>query len=209
MIGRIRLTMLAATAAGFLLSGLASTAHAGLLSLATGSCGLQESQPFLRWGDSNEYTLVPGGTFEAGSPSWALFGAARVVSGNETYFVSGPGSHSLSLPTGSAATSPPACTGIDHPSMRFFVRNTGSSSSRLRVYATYPLLLGLPYTAYLGEVSGSAAWEPSPALQMGLLNNTIGSLTLGESTVTFTFVPADSTGDWAIDDVYLDPFARW
>jgi len=92
--------------------------------------------------------------------------------------------------------------------MRFFVRNTGSSTSRLRVYATYPLLLGLPYTAYLGEVSASSKWSPSPALQMGLLNNTIGSLTLGESTVSFTFVPADSTGNWSVDDVYLDPFAR-
>lgn len=209
MCGRIRLTMLAATAAGFLLTGLASTAHAGLLSLATGSCGLQESQPFAHWGDANYYTQVPGGTFESGTPSWSLRGGAKVVFGNESYYVSGAGFHSLSLPGGSSATSPAACTGIDHPSMRFFVRNTGSSSSRLKVYATYPLLLGLPYTAYLGEVSGSSNWEPSPVLQMGLLNNTIGSLTLGESTVTFTFVPADSSGNWSIDDVYLDPCMRW
>lgn len=209
MFGRIRLTMLAATAAGSLLAVVASSAHAGLLSLATGSCGLQESQPFAHWGDTNQYTLVPGGTFEAGSPSWALFGGANVALGNESYYVSGPGTHSLSLPSGSWATSVSACTGIDHPSVRFFVRNTGSSSSRLRVYATYPLLLGLPYTAYLGEVSGSASWQPSPALEMGLLNNTIGSLTLAESTVSFTFAPADSTGHWSVDDVYLDPCMRW
>src|SRR5579875_2995068 len=184
MVRRIRLVMLAATAAGSLLAGVASTAHAGILSLAPGSCGYPESQVFLPWGDSSYYVPVPGGTFE-------------------------PGTYSLSLPAGSRATSPPACTGIDHPSMRFFVRNTGASTSRLKVYATYPLLLGLPYTAYLGEVSGSGSWQPSAKVTLGLLNNTLGSLTLGESTVSFTFMPADSTGNWTIDDVYLDPAMRW
>jgi hypothetical protein len=92
--------------------------------------------------------------------------------------------------------------------MRFFVRNTGSSTSRLKVYATYPLLLGLPYKAYLGEVSGAGTWQPSSAVQIGLLNNTLGSVTLGESTISFTFVPADTSGNWQIDDVYLDPFHR-
>jgi len=209
MVRRIRLVMLAATAAGSLLAGVASTAHAGILSLAPGSCGYPESQVFLPWGDSSYYVPVPGGTFEPGTAPWGLSGGAKVVPGNESYHVSGPGSYSLSLPAGSRATSPPACTGIDHPSMRFFVRNTGASTSRLKVYATYPLLLGLPYTAYLGEVSGSGSWQPSAKVTLGLLNNTLGSLTLGESTVSFTFMPADSTGNWTIDDVYLDPAMRW
>jgi hypothetical protein len=43
---------------------------------------------------------------------------------------------------------------------------------------------------------------------MGLLTNAIGSLTLGETTVSFTFAPADNTGAWSVDDVYLDPYAR-
>jgi hypothetical protein len=128
---------------------------------------------------------------------------AKVVAG------SGVGrSASLSLPAGSSAASPPACTGIDHPSTRLFVRNTGSASSRLKVFATYPIILGLPYTAYLGEVSGSASWQPSAPLELGL-NNIIGSLSLTESTISFTFVPADSSGNWSIDDVYLDPYRRF
>jgi hypothetical protein len=154
----------------------------------------------------NSYTQIPGGSFEAGTPSWLLRNGAKVVSGNESYNVAG-GSHSLSLPAGSSASSPLACTGIDHPSVRFFVRNTGSSSSRLNVYATYPILLGIPYTAYLGQVSGSASWQPSQAVQLGL-NNIVGSLSLTESTISFTFVPADNTGNWSIDDVYLDPRCR-
>jgi hypothetical protein len=92
--------------------------------------------------------------------------------------------------------------------MRFFVRNTGSSFSRLNVYGTYPIILGIPLTVYLGQVSGSGTWQPSSAVQIGLLSNTLGSLTLGESTISFSFRPADSAGNWSIDDAYLDPFCR-
>lgn len=183
-------------------AAIAPSAHAGLLSLAPGSCGQQESQPFASYGDSNSYVLVPGGSFEAGAPGWVLTGGASVVSGGAS------SSHSLSLPAGSSATSASACTGLDHPSARLFVRNTGSTSSRLRVYATYRLLLGLPYTISLGELSGSGTWQPSAPLEMGLLNNVVGSVTLTQSTIQFTFVPADNLGKWQIDNVYLDPFRR-
>jgi hypothetical protein len=207
MLTRINLAVVGAASTLAVLAAVAPSAHAGLLSLATGPCGQTESQAFSQFGDSAWYVPVPGGSFEAGGPSWFLFGGAAVVSGNESYDVGG--SRSLSLPAGSSATSPPACTGIDHPSARLFVRNTGSSSSRLNVWATYPLLLGIPYTAYLGQVStSSSSWQASSPVVMGLLNNTIGSLTLAKSTVSFTFAPADSSGKWQIDDVYLDPYHR-
>jgi len=208
MLTRIRMAVVTAGSVVAAMAAVAPSAHAGLLSLTTGPCGQVETHPFAPWGDNAAYVQVPGGTFESGAAGWALNGGAKVVSGNETFGVSGPGSHSLSLPAGSSATSPAQCTGIDHPSMRFFVRNTGSSSSRLNVYATYPLLLGIPYTAYLGSVSGTGKWEPSSVVSIGLLNNTLGSLTLGESMISFTFRPADSTGHWQIDDAYLDPFCR-
>jgi hypothetical protein len=196
-------------AAGALLAVGASAAHANLLSVLPGTCGSQpESQPFAPWGDTNSYTPMPGGSFEPGTPSWLLAGGAKVVSGNESFRVAG-GSHSLSLPAGSSATSPVECTGTDHPSARMFVRNTGSSSSRLNVWATYPPVLGLlPDKVYLGQISGSSSWEPSSYLVMGLLTNTIGSLNLGETTVSLTFAPADKIGNWSVDDVYLDPRCR-
>lgn len=200
MFSKIRMAAVAAGSSLAMLAAVAPSAHAGLLSLATGPCGQQEYQPFA--GDSNYYVQVPGGTFESGSQPWLLTKGAKVVSGGAYH-----GSRSLSLPAGSSATSPPACTGIDHPSMRFFVRNTGSSTGRLRVYGTYPLLLGLPLTVDLGSVSGTGTWEPSSPVQIGLLNNTLGSLTLSKSTISFTFVP--SGGNWQIDDVYLDPYHRY
>jgi hypothetical protein len=201
------MAVLAASSSIAALAAVAPSAHAGLLSLATGPCGQVESQAFAQFGDNNTYVAVPGGSFENGAFGWRLSGGAQVVSGNESYNIV-DGSHSLRLPAGSSATSPAQCTGIDHPSMRFFVRNTGSPTSQLKVYATYPLLLGLPYRAYLGTVSGSGSWAPSSPVQIGLLNNTLGSLTLAESTISFTFVPADSSGNWQIDDAFLDPYCR-
>jgi len=209
MFTRIKLAVVGAASSLAVLAAVAPAAHAGLLSLVPGSCGQTETQPFAQFGDKHNYVPMPGGTFEPGSISWLMAGGAKVVSGNETYNVSGKGGYSLSLPAGSSATSPAACTGIDHPSARMFVRNTGSSSSRLNVWATYPPVLGLlPDKVYLGQISGSAAWQPSSYIVMGLLNNTIGSVNLGETTVSLTFAPADKSGNWQIDDVYLDPFCR-
>jgi hypothetical protein len=205
MLSKIKVGVAGAASTVAMLAVLAPSAHAGLLSLTTGACGQVESQPFAQFGDSNTYVPVPGGSFEPGSPSWFLTGGAHVVTGNESF---GAGSHSLSLPAGSSATSPAACTGLDHPSARVFVRNTGSSSSRLRVYATYRLVLGIPYTISLGELSASSSWQPSTPLNMGLLNNVLGSVTLSQSTISFTFVPADDSGNWSIDDLYLDPYCR-
>lgn len=204
MFSKIRMGALAASSSIAMLAAVAPSAHAGLLSLAPGACGQTLSQPFAQFGDTNEYALVPGGSLEAGTPSWTLKGGAQVVTGSAH-----SGSRSLSLPAGSSATSPGACTGIDHPSARMFVRNTGSSTSKLNVWATYTPILGLiPVKVSLGTVSGSATWQPSSPMVMGLLSNLIGSLNLGTTTVSFTFAPADKTGNWQIDDLYLDPHCR-
>jgi hypothetical protein len=209
MFTRIKLAVVGAASSLAVLASIAPAAHANVLSIFGGLCGSPPaSQPFAPWGDTNYYTPVPGGSFESGTPSWLLSGGAKVVSGNESYKVAG-GSRSLSLPAGSSATSPAMCTGTDYPSARLFVRNSGSSSSRLNVWAIYPPVLGLlPDKVSLGYLSGSGTWKPSSVLQMGLLNNTIGSLNLGETTISFEFAPADNTGNWSIDDVYLDPRCR-
>jgi hypothetical protein len=208
MIRRIRAVFLAASSVLALASIAAPAAHANPLSILPGSCGNQPaSQPFARFGDYNEYTPVPGGSFEAGSVPWAITGGAHVVTGNETYHVAGAGnSHSLALPAGSSATSPASCTSIYHPTVRLFVRNTGATSSHLIVQAIYPTLLGVG-TSTIGELSGSSSWKPSPAMSL-LVTNLLATLSLNHTSIAFRFVPADRTGNWTIDDVYLDPFMR-
>jgi hypothetical protein len=208
MIRRIRAAFLATLSALSLGALVAPAANANLLSILPGSCGNQpESQPFAQFGDKANYTLVPGGNFEPGNPVWALTGAAHVASGSETYHVGGSAdSQSLSLPAGSSATSPASCTDIYHPTVRLFVRNTGAPTSRLTVQAIYPTLLGTGITT-LGHVAGTSTWAPTAADSL-FLNNLLATLSLNQTSIAFRFVPADSTGNWSIDDVYLDPYAR-
>jgi hypothetical protein len=183
-------------------------AQANPLSILPGSCGNQvDSHPFARWGDNNSYTLVPGGTFEAGGLPW-LSSGANVAAGNESYYVNASSDHnSLSLPTGSSATSLPVCTSIYHPTLRLFVDNTGSASSRLRVEALYPGLLGGVQVARLGDLGGTSTWQPSPELQL-TVTNLFATLSLQQTVMAYRFTPQGVGGQWRIDDVYLDPRMR-
>lgn len=205
MMGRIKLAGLAAVATLAISGGLAGGAQANILSLLPGTCGNQPaSQPFAQWQDNSSYTLVPGGSFESGSVPWVLSGGATVQSGNNSLTA---GSRSLSLPSGSTATSPADCTSIYNPTARLFVQNTGNTASHLSVYALYPGLLGWVQSAKIGSLTNTGSWAPSPQLSLGGVN-LMATLSLAQTVVAFQFKPADSLGKWRIDDVYLDPFCK-
>jgi hypothetical protein len=210
MIRRTRAAIVSVLSVLSLAAVAAPAANANVLSLLPGMCaGQTESQPFAQFGDQNDYTLVPGGNFEGSLTPWSLSGGARIAAGNESYDVGGAGdAASLSLPSGSSATSPFLCTDIYHPTARLFARNTGAPTSRLTVYVTYPTLIGLMTTVKVGTITASSSWAPTPVDSLGL-NNLLATLNLlGKTEVAFRFVPADKTGNWSIDDVYLDPYAR-
>jgi hypothetical protein len=172
-------------------------------------CPNPTSHPFAAWNDHSAYALAPDGGFEAGAPGWTLTGGARIVAGNESFAASGPGTHSLSLPAGSTATSPPMCIGLVSTGMRAFISNSGSAASRLRVQVVYnggagALVGGLGAGLGIsdtGAFSSGAAWAPmfTPVTMLG------GALPLFTPTVQFRFTPLASGGSWRIDDVYLDP----
>jgi hypothetical protein len=187
------------------LSATAAPANAGL----GVACPDPASQVFQAWGDSAFYSYVPNGGFESGSAGWAFSGGAKVVPGNESFFVHGAGErYSLSLPAGSSATSPPLCISLFSSKMRFFAANAGSPSSKLKVQVIYnggtssllSLLTRILGISDFGYVSASGAWQPSEPV--GMLSGTLPLLT---QSVQFRFTPADRTGSWLVDDVYLDP----
>lgn len=206
---RIRAIFLAALSALTLGVLVAPAAQADPLSLLPGSCGNEPaSQPFAQWGDRSSYTLVAGGSFEAGTVPWLLSGGAKVSSPNESYQVGGAhDSQSLSLPAGSSATSPNTCTSIYHPTVRLFVRNTGAASSRLKVQALYPGLLGGVQAQTIGELTGSSSWAPSPTISVTVCN-LLATISLSNTVIGFRFTPANDAGAWSIDDVYFDPYQR-
>src|SRR4051794_28350954 len=193
-----------------LCASAAPAAQANVLSILPGACGNQtESQIFAPWGDTNQYTPVAGGSFESGTMPWMLARGAAVATGNESFNVGkATDSRSLSLPSGSQATSPAVCASIYHPTARFFARNSGSTSSRLRVEALYPGLLGGVQVAKLGDITATSKWAPSPVLRLGL-TNLLATLSLDQTAIAYRFTPEDTTGKWSIDDVYLDPRCRY
>src|SRR5271165_7594363 len=87
------------------------------------------SQPFLKWGDSNYYSLVAGGDFESASSAWTLSGGAKRVAGSEPYDATGRlGGFSLALPPGAAAQSPFTCVEPNDRTFRLFARSEGKAA---------------------------------------------------------------------------------
>jgi hypothetical protein len=183
----------------------APTARPGLLlppEPAT-ACGAS-TQIFLPWGDNAYYQLAPGGSFESGSYPWLLSRGARIVEGNEPFFVGGAGhTRSLYLPSGSTAYSPPACFGLGHWNLRLFAVNAGARTSTLRVSVVVMHLLGTLSILDGGTVSHTGVWQPSP--KIGLLVSNLTS-PLGGRSISFRFTPTGSGAAWRIDDVYVDPW---
>ena len=203
-IGTKKLGVLLATAGTACALIAPGTASAGLLTTGAASdCNPEISQAFAPWGDSAYYRLVPGGSFESGSPSWTLSGGAKVVSGNERFDVV-PGTRSLYLPSGATATSPTMCFTVGDWHARFFARNSGNASANLDVDILVPSLLGVVSVLDGGSVRADGTWDPSPRISALLTN--AGSLLGLTRAVSFRLKARGTGAAFQVDDVFLDPF---
>ena len=204
----LRLAGLAATLA--IAAVAAPTANAGLLVKSAQDCETQQySKPFSGFGDSANYTGMPGGSFESGAPAWTVTGGAKVVSGNEPWSVRAAGdSRSLYLPQGATATSPSMCVGIEHPTARWFAKSSGSLlglTGAMTVEVLFENSLGGVMSVPIGAGLLSSCWQPSLP---GVVSASLLPLLPGQKTaVAFRFRAV--TGNWNVDDAYVDPYARW
>ena len=192
-----------ALVAGLLALALSAPTQAGLLSTAgtVASCDPNPRQVFLPWGDTSYYVLVPGGSFE-GTHGWSLRGGAKVVSGNEPFYVTNRSDRrSLYLPAGSSVTTPQICFDFADWHLRFFAASNGSRSSALEVDVMVRGLLGVVSVLDGGTVASGSTWAPSPKVSLLLTN--LGAL-LTTNAISLRFTPV-GTGAVQIDDVYLDP----
>jgi hypothetical protein len=162
------------------------------------ACPDPTTQPFKPWSDYAHYAAVPDGGFEAGASGWKLAGGAKVVAGNEPFYLrSKYDKWSLSLPAGSSATSPPMCISLLSSKMRFVA---GGSKGSIKVQVVYRGLLSNTLGVFDGgTVSSSGQWAPSPEISM-----LGGVLPLLTQSVQFRFVA--TSGTLQIDDVFLDPW---
>jgi hypothetical protein len=203
-------TLLAAAAMTLTTALAPASASAGILvnTESAKNCTSQVlEQPFKRWGDYANYTLVPGGNFESGAPAWTL-SKAKIVSGNESFYVrSTKDSRSLSLGASGVATSRPVCVGLEHPTMRFFARNTGLLTSTLVVEVLVQTSLGAVLALPIGVVpSLSTKWQVT--LPLPVIANLLPLLPNQKTAIAFRFRAVGLLGNWTIDDVFVDPRRR-
>jgi len=190
-----------ATAVTAALAFGATSGQAGLITGLLGCPGLTYTQPFSQWGDSNSYFLATGGSFE-GSNSWSLAGGAKVVSGNEPFYLNSKSdSHSLLLTPGSAAMTPAMCLAALSPHMRLVGQAAGGSGVHVDIYASG--LLGLVRLPVAANIPLSSTWGPSGDVGL-LLQNVLALTNLGKTSVAFRFTPIGSA-TVQIDDFYVDP----
>jgi hypothetical protein len=173
---------------------------------AAGDCSQPTAPVFSPWGDDAQYALAPDGGLEAGASGWALSDGAAVQAGNEQFQVGGADdASSLAIPAGADAISAPVCIDVAHPTIRLFARNQGSPGSVLHVSVVVPVLLGATLTLPIGSVTAGSDWQPTGSLPV--VANLL-SLVRGDQQVAFRFSAGNDGGDWAIDDLYVDPYSK-
>ncbi len=192
-----------ACAAAITATALLSASAAASVAPPGGGCPAQPTvKPFIPWQDAADYVLAPDGGFEHGAGSWELSEGATVVAGNEPFRVGGAGDkRSLQLAHGAVATTASFCIGVEHISMRFFVR--GPQKGNLKVEALYTKASGKQKSVKLEKLKNGGAWAPSDIVPMQV--NTLAGAFGNAMPVQLRF---SAKGSWQIDDVYVDPFVR-
>ena len=201
---RRRLTLVGMLGALALVILPAASARATLIS--TAACdNATVTQPFLPWGDSNSYKLVPGGDFEGSLTGWTLSGGATRVAGSEPFGATGAvGKYSMYLPAGASVQSPYTCVDAAYPTFRLFARNNGLLST-IAVSVVYDEPLVGPVAVPLGAIALQEGWGPSaPMLTASAVQGLVNGLLTGQTPeVALRFTAL--TGSSQIDDVYVDP----
>jgi hypothetical protein len=172
--------------------------------VALASCPDQPaSTPFSQWGDSNDYFLLPGGSFEgtADQVGWTLDNAS-LTAGNEPFNVNGDSdAQSLTINAGGSATSPYFCVDDTMSGLRFFAQQVGAGTD-LRIKALVQTANGVVVVPVADLADGTmSSWAPTDSLGGS------GTLPSGSTVmVALRFRAPASSGSWQIDDIYVDPY---
>ena len=177
---------------------------------ATGGCAARSTaQVFSRFGDTNDYFLLQGGSFEA-TDGWSL-GSGQIVDRNEPFYLAGASdTRSLRLQPGSTVASPWVCIGKAEPALRFVARpSTGGNYTSLNVTITLRGATGSQASVYLGQLSAGdvSSWQPSPIYSYAAWLNQPWLYAGGDTVqAQIVFTVGGSGGTWSLDDVFVDPF---
>jgi hypothetical protein len=164
------------------------------------------TKAFQSLGDSANYSLAPSGAFEAGSAGWALSGAS-VIAGSESYKVHGASdSKSMAVAATGTAVSPVFCVDVTRPTFRFFAKRTSGTWGTLAARLRWKDSSGNTNETTVGTVGSGTSWTATAPMNLSsVLPLWNANQTL---SVQLVFDPEDFGGNWAIDDVYVDPYGR-
>jgi hypothetical protein len=171
------------------------------------------TDPFAIFGDPSDYSLVQGGDFESGAAGWSL-DDAQIVSGNESYYVNGESdSSSLLINRHGRAVSPSFCVDTSYPHLRFFARSLDRPQGQLTVRARWhsgnrmkERTLG---TVKIDKKLSAINFDTWRASEQVPLASKVDVNRPGDTgIVQLVFTTSGDSGDWLIDDVYVDPYRR-
>lgn len=208
----------------FLISSLTIAGLALAASSASAACVEQPStKAFAKYGDTADYSLAPGGDFEA-TNGWSFTGGAKLVSGNENLGVKA-GRSSLNLPVGATATSPEFCVDASHPHFRFAAKPSNSMAGydALVIYRDAAgKFKEAQFTSSRDVTWGDGKWSPSKLSPLATsipLTQTGGIATVKIKFVSTGNLVAVGIGFWgkftggsvgttSIDSLMIDPYRR-
>jgi len=200
----VRKMSLAGVLAAVVLCMLLAPAASRADTTSTAQCpNVNLLNPFGIFGDGANYTPVANGDFENGLGDWSVYGG-NVVSGNEPYNIgNSTDSNSLSIQSGGKAVSPAFCVDTGYPYFRFFARNQNGFSSLMKVKARWTVG-DQTVEETLGYLLGGnyKSWSVSDLLPL------CDRVDLQNGTQQVRLVFMSLTGNWQIDDIYIDPYRR-
>jgi len=195
----------ASASSGLLGTTLGSTVQSVTQTVSGTNCAqtYAETTPFSPWADTNDYRLVPGGSFPMAGSGWTLAAGASIGQSSNPHQLAGAaGAGALVLTAGSTAVSPFSCVDTSQPTVRFM--DAGNPQAQLTVNATFIEPAGLLITLPVGVVSPGASWQPSPALVD--LQAVGGLLDGGAVPMALSFHASGGTVD--VSDAFVDPRMR-
>jgi hypothetical protein len=176
--------------------------HGAIAQAEEPGCSTRTSrQAFSRWGDTNQYFVATGGTFEAGATGWSFSGSPSVVTDQAPWKVNGS-THgkALRLPAASRATTTTLCVKSNEESMRFFYKAPAVAGAGLKLTIRTQNEYGSSVNTWAVGTS-TPGWQVSPQIQLPNLRDSAG-----RQWITITFEPINNQATWVVDDVMIDPW---
>jgi hypothetical protein len=182
---------------------IATVALGAVPAAAAADCpALPTSMVFAAWGDTSEYFLAPGASFEGTTTAWT---GGSLTPGNDPFYLAGGNQRqSFLIASGKTASSPSFCADVTHPDFRFVARPLNAlNPGSLEISVRFRDSAGVTQTWVMYTMTGVQYWTASQRVRL------MRDLPLPSSGVTTASVLFRAVGgSWAIDDVFIDPYRR-